>query len=339
MASATASRSGSRRLISQLPALLERLPRPDQAGTFSVVAAPKEAPYYVGRDNSGYAALLIRTTGASSRVPLVLAGIEARFGVACRIEERGREVRTENLTVVSCRSQERAAERYFLTTMEFLASTLGPNPTAATVAAVVDRLVDLFQRLAKTPRKNMVGLAGELLVIRAATDPASAVRAWRVDQDELYDFAAGSLRLDAKATTTDRRAHEVSFEQANPPPHTTGLLSSFVVQPAAGGFSLAELVSDIEARIDLHDLILKLRTVVADTLGRDVQSALGWSFDLERATSSLRMYDMSVIPAIRPPLPAGVSGVRFLADLAGCRQLGKARIDAFAPAERALLPP
>lgn len=326
-------------MISQLPALLERLPRPEQAGTFSVVPAPTKAAYYVGRDNAGYAALLIRTTGASSRVPLVLAGIEARFSVACRIEERDRDVRTENLTVVSCRSQERAVERYFLMTLEFLASTLGPNPTVAAVAEVVDRMVDLFQRLAKTPKKNMVGLAGELLVIRAATDPASAVRAWRVDQEERYDFAVGSVRLDAKATTTERRTHEVSFEQANPPPGTTGILSSFVVQPSAGGFSLSELISDIEARIELHDLVLKLRTVVADTLGRDMQSALGWSFDLARATASMRMYDMSVIPAIRPPLPASVSGVRFLAELAGCRQLGKAQIDVLASIERALLPP
>jgi hypothetical protein len=53
----------------------------------------------------------------------------------------------------------------------------------------------------------------------------------------------------------------------------------------------------------------------------------------------MRMYDMSVIPAIRPPVTAGVSGVRFLAELAGCRQLGKAQIDALASVERALLPP
>lgn len=222
--------------------------------------------------------------------------------------------------------------------VDLKASTLGPNPTVAAVAEVVDRMVDLFQRLAKAPRKNMVGLAGELLVIRAATDPASAVRAWRADQDERYDFAVGSIRLDAKATTTERRTHEVSFEQANPPPGTTGILTSFVIQPSAGGFSLSELISEIEARIALHDLVLKLRTVVADTLGRDMQSALGWSFDLARATASMRMYDMSVIPAIRPPLPADVSGVRFLAELAGCRQLGKAQIDVLGSAERALLP-
>ncbi|SOC13195.1 hypothetical protein SAMN05877809_106217 [Rhodobacter sp. JA431] len=116
-------------------------------------------------------------------------------------------------------------------------------------------------------------------------------------------------------------------------------VASFIVQPSGGGISISELLSGIEARIQVHDLILKLRTVVADTLGRDMQSALSWSFDLQRATSSMRIFDVSTIPAIRGPLPAGVSGVRFLVDLAGCRQLSRARIDALVSAERALLPP
>lgn len=94
-----------------------------------------------------------------------------------------------------------------------------------------------------------------------------------------------------------------------------GMPSSFVIQLCEGGFSLSELLSDIEALIEHHDLVLKLRTVVAETFGHDVQAPLGWSFDLTGATASLRMYDMSVIPAIRPPLPAGVAGVRFRPNL------------------------
>lgn len=326
-------------MTGQFSALLERLARPDQAGTFSVIPAPSQHSYYVGRSSSGCAALLIQTTGASNRVPMLLAGIEACFSVACRIEERDRDARTENLTVVACKSQDRAVEQYFLSTMEFLTSALGPFPTVAAVAEMVDRLVDLFQRLARPSRRPLVGLVGELLVIRAAANPAAAVCAWRVDQDERYDFTAGDLRLDAKATTTDRRAHEVSFEQANPPHGTMGILASFIVQPSGGGFSVADLLSDIEARIQAHDLILKLRTVVADTLGRDMQSALGWSFDLARATSSAKMYDVGIIPAVRPPLPAGVSGVRFTVDLAGCRRLSRARINSLDHSVRALLPP
>ena len=78
--------------------------------------------------------------------------------------------------------------------------------------------------------------------------------------------------------------------------------------------------------------------VQGETQRRDMQSALGWSFDLARATSSVRVYDMSTIPAIRPPIPASVSGVRFLVDVANCRQLGRTRIDALTSPERALMP-
>lgn len=326
-------------MTGQFPVLLDCLARPDQPGAFSVIPVASRPAYYVGRTNSGCAALLIRTAGSSTKVPLVLAGIEARFSVTCRIEERDGDTRKENLTVIICRSQDRVIERYFLNTMEFLTSAMGSLPTVSAVAEAVDRLVELFQRLARPSRRQLVGLVGELLVIRAATDPSAAVRAWRVDQDERYDFSVGDLRLDAKATSTDRRTHEVSFEQANPPTCSVGILMSFIVQPSGGGFSLANLLADIEARIEGHDLILKLRTVVADTLGRDMQSSLGWAFDLARATSSTKVYDVSTIPAIRPPLPAGVSGVRFIIDLAGCSQLSRARIDALAYPERTLLPP
>jgi hypothetical protein len=65
--------------------------------------------------------------------------------------------------------------------------------------------------------------------------------------------------------------------------------SFFAVQPTEGGFSLAKHVSDIEARIERHNLKPKLRTVPADTRGRDVQTAPGWSFDPGRATLSVRM--------------------------------------------------
>lgn len=326
-------------MTKQLFTLFERLPRPEQTGRFSVISVPSQHACYVGRDSSGCAAVLIRTTDSSTRVPLILAGIEARFSIGCRIEVRDGDARTENLTVVTCRTQDRALERYFFATMEALGSALGPRPTVRTVAEFVDRLVDLFQKLAKPPRRPLVGLVGELLVIRAAADLTAAIRAWRVDQDERYDFSLGNLRVDAKATTSERRCHEVSFEQANPPPGTTGILASFIVQPSSGGLSLGDLLSDIEGRIEAHDLILKLRTVVADTLGRDMHLGLSWAFDLPRATSSAKMFDVSAIPALRPPLPAGVSGVRFVVDLVGCSEFSRSRVEELANAERALLPP
>jgi hypothetical protein len=256
----------------------------------------------------------------------------------CQVAEDGGDERIENLTAIVCASRAPGIENYFVSTMELLSSILDEAPTLTAVADAVDRLVELFQRLRRPARKATVGLVGELLVIRAAADAELAVRAWRADPDERYDFALGNLRIEAKASSGQRRLHDVSFEQANPPPECVGLLASILVAQSAGGASLRALVEEIETRLTKHEAVLKLRSVIADTLGQDLPAALGWSFDLHHAVSSIRLYDLRAMPAIRPPLPKGVFGVRFNVDVEGCRHLDPRRIGGLDPDSRGLLP-
>lgn len=303
-------------------ALLRTVAAPSTDDLFHVLRLPGHRAYYVGRDASGSASILIRASGSGRTVPLRLAGIEARFDVPCKVAEPGARERTETLTVILCLSREPGVETYFASAAEALIELLGPAPAAAEVSEAVQRLVDLFQKLRKPPRRSLVGLVGELGVIWAARDAAAAVSAWRADPDGRYDFVRGTLRVDAKASTDRRRWHGVSFEQANPPPGTFGLLASVWVEAAGGGISVSEHIAAIEARLGAdHASILRLRSIVADTLGDTLVAAMDWRFDLVVATSSLALFDMRAIPAIRPPLPPGVTGVRFIADLDGSPQL------------------
>lgn len=318
--------------------LLEQLNRPDVPGTYSVAPISTRSKHYVGRDHQGHAAVLIQTSGSATRVPLLLSGIAAQFGVSCRIEERNSTSRLEQLSVITCMALDRQLEAYFSTIMGALVSALAPLPTIEDVVALVERLVDMFQRLSRPPKRLVAGLAGELLVIRNALDPASAIRAWRQDQSERWDFAADSLRLDAKATTTERRSHEVSYEQANPPAGILSLFSSVIVYAISGGQTISDLLHEIEDHVAEHSLSLKLRAVVADTMGKDLFSALEWAFDRERADDSLRLYLGDSIPAIRPPLPAGVSGVRFTADFESCQPVTSSWLAHLPRAAQAILP-
>ena len=84
--------------------------------------------------------------------------------------------------------------------------------------------------------------------------------------------------------------------------------------------------------------MVRLRTIVADTLGTDLPSALGWRFDLRLARSSLALFDLRGIPAIRGSLPDGVSGVRFTSDIDTCQPLAKSEISQMGAAARAILP-
>lgn len=317
--------------------LLGRLAAP-AGGGFNVLQLPGLAGYYAGRDCEGGATLLIRATGASRTVPLVLAGLAASFDVPCRIQEPGGAERVERLTSVTCRSREPAIEAYFAGVVEIMIPMLGPLPSADAVSDALSDLADLFQKLRSTPRRSVTGLVGELMVIRAARDPIGAVWAWRADPDERFDFAAGSLRLEAKASGTRARLHSLSLEQANPAPGSVGYLASVLVEQMAGGTSLSNLIDAIAASLAIPRATMRLQTIVADTLGQDLASAMSRRFDLALAASSLQFYDLREIPALRERPPPGVTGVRFTSDLAACQPLGPADYEQLEPSARLLLP-
>lgn len=76
------------------------------------------------------------------------------------------------------------------------------------------------------------------------------------------------------------------------------------------------IFDEISARVAARpELAFKLHEVVAATLGAGLNEGLSISFDVRLAEASLRFFDLTAIPAIRTPLPAGVSDVHFRSDL------------------------
>lgn len=282
---------------------------------FNVAVIPQKPAYYAGRDNEGRAALLVRSGGGDRPAPLALSGIDARFATPCSIVTEGSE-RIDTFSTIVCLSKDRGVEEYFCSIGESLVAVLGASPSTADVCRAVLQLVDIFQKLKAPPRRSIVGLLGELCLIAAARDPGAAVRAWRIEGEERFDFVADELRLDVKATTLRGRSHSISFEQANPPPDTTSIIASIWIETVGGGSTVADLVNAIELRLGPDgDAVLRLRQTIADSLGDTLPLAMATRFDMALARSSLRFYDGSDIPALRPPLPLDVSGVQFTSEL------------------------
>jgi hypothetical protein len=95
-----------------------------------------------------------------------------------------------------------------------------------------------------------------------------------------------------------------------------GLAASLFVERASGGTSLRELIADIDRLAGSStELVMKLHTIVAATLGQAMREALDIRFDQHLAKESLRFYDMRRIPAIRAEAPTGVSEIHFRSDL------------------------
>lgn len=271
--------------------------------------------------------------------PIRLAAIEARFGAGCTIKPIDGEPREETLTTVVCTSPDPQAQTYFVHVCETIVRILGPSPSLKMVIEVVQRLVELFRRLTKPASRSVIGLLGELSLIARSQDAATTVAAWRSSDTNRFDFSAEDVRLDVKASGDRTRAHHLSAEQCQPPSGTTGLLVSIFIEGSGGGTSLGDLLAQIEHRLGANNaLILKVQETVAETLGDTLPASMAMRFDDRLAQTSVQIYDLRAVPAIRDGIPPDVSQVHFRSDLSRTKPLSVADIAELSPIGRAMLP-
>lgn len=295
--------------------------------------------HYIGRNAQGFPALLIGSERGGFHAPVKLALIEARFGAECEIQPPDGALRREYLTTITCTSPDAQAQAYFVHVCETITRILGPLPTLPLVIDVVERLIDLFRRLAKPAARSLTGLIGELCILAWSRDIASATAAWRSSDVDRFDFSTRDIRLDVKTSSDRRRIHHLSAEQCQPPKGTIGLLVSIFVEASGGGLSVQELVRVIEGRLGQHqDLVLKVQQTVAETLGESLPSALSARFDEHLARSSIQFFDMAMVPAVRGELPSEVTQVHFRSDLTNIVPLSESEVEGLSATAAAWLP-
>jgi hypothetical protein len=209
--------------------------------------------------------------------------------------------------------------RYFLYLADLILRILGPAPTLAAVISAAEHLARMFQVLSQPARKPLTGLIGEMLIIARSAEPAATTMAWRSAIDDTFDFASDDLRIEVKAGQGRVRQHYLAYDQCHPPQGTVGILASLFVESSGGGLSVGELLREIEqGLVGQPGALMRLQEVFAQTLGTTVVTALEERFDRDLADDSLQLFDLAEVPAVRGPLPRGVSQVRFRADLGVC---------------------
>ena len=325
------------RILASIPWPLESQRR--DGLTYFVRRIPGVTGHFFGRDGQGRPCLLIATSDVFPSAPLILASIEVRFSIPCRIEiPKGAEA-TDIFTAVLCTSQDPTLQGYFVHVCETVVRVVGREPTFQRVVECVQRFVDLFERLLRPSSRSVEGLFAELYFIYSSRSPSVAVEAWHSKIDERFDFSIGDIRLEVKATGTRQRVHNFSLEQCVPPLGTRGILVSFFVETSGGGVSLLELVERVEGQLEGDvDLVLKLQETIAKSFGSTAAAALSVRFDEELTKSSLRVYELEMIPAVRAAVPSEVSQVRFRSDITRAPTANVMAIGAQHWYARALLP-
>lgn len=308
----------SRRLFDAFESIRPVVSERSSIAHYSVKAVPGTANYFVGKDPEGLACFLVSTRHRSGRMfpPIRLANLDAQFEVLCEITIDGATVRKCHLTVVRCLDSKSEVTRYFLSVCETILRIVGDHPRSVDLARAVIRLAAIFRSVRKAPSRSVYGLFGELYLILRSGDAVTAVLAWRSDVNSRFDFSSGDIRLEVKVTSGRGRLHTFSYDQCNPPSGAVAAVASLNTEQTAGGTSLGSVLSQVAARVASRvDLVLKLHETVAETLGTSFSDGLARRFDMRLAESSLSFFRIDDVPAIRGPLPAGVSDVRFRSDL------------------------
>lgn len=308
-----------------LRAQLDTELQPGEPDTIIALPVPGFNRYHLGLSNIGQLCALIETHGRRGGADVQLRNLVVRQGVRCRVRVNGADDQVLNGCLIICRSELPALTDLFLRLYADAIGELGANPSPAAVTAWLRRLTNLLSRLEEDSRRRLQGLWAELLIIKDLGDPLLALRRWRVDPHERFDFLGAGFGLEVKSCRDFDRVHEFALEQLRPPQGLEVWIASMVVRRDPTGSSVLNLLSEVEAQISDLDVRQALRENVFASAGTALEDDEHHLFDVGLARESLRFLDVVAVPSVRGEIPTEVRSVRIQSCCAGVLEVGSAR--------------
>jgi hypothetical protein len=298
---------------------------PDQTLAVSAVAHSGGAQVFAGASAGGeYVLAIVAHPGASAPVPVHMAALSAEFGVQYVLDE-GATQQALRVSVLQCRSLDAEVRTLFASFAFELLSALPRDPREADVADELGTWLGLFWRLQAPSRTDVVGLVGELILIRTAPRPEEWVRAWHSVPTSTLDFMLTdpSIEVEVKATQSATRSHTISADQA----FSLGnrYFASLHVELRDTGTTIGDLAREIADGLGTAADREKFWRILAAECGASFGDFMTERFIAERSRESLEFFKRDDIP--RPelgyPLPAGVSGLTFRSDFSSSPSQGR----------------
>jgi hypothetical protein len=190
------------------------------------------------------------------------------------------------------------------------------NLTLKDIQTAIIKIIEVFKSLTEECKKSILGLWGELFVISESFNPKVLINAWHNYPEQLFDFDNGCEKIEVKTTVLQNRIHSFSSSQLNPPNNVNVIIASILTYPDSEGITCLELIDRFRELIDDERLLLKLDSIIVQTLGNKLNEARISRFNLKFAQKSIQFYNYSLIPRIKENfIPEGVNRVRYSSDL------------------------
>lgn len=277
--------------------------------------------HFVVRPLKGYPGILIAKGQGLSAILLIemfgedgalrslpFSALEISMGSTLEITLEDGAVRRGTFALVGLRDAQSPLLESFIVVLSSIVSTLGSDSNSAEVWSQLELVGELFAAQERPSRADIVGLAGELLLISTSADVPSVARAWHPSVTDRYDFAFDSSYLEVKTTTSAQRCHFFSASQLEAADRRV-VVASIQIIPSASGLSLLQLSDSICGQLAQPDA-QKFRNGVFSTIGSDLEALSDFRFSLA-TEQSIRFYDAAYLPAVSASDLVRVSNIRF----------------------------
>jgi hypothetical protein len=275
-------------------------------------------------DASDHPSLLFETTEGDEQPDLKLKYVEVEFARRCDISMEGGGRRVGTFTAVSFKDDDADLVRIFLRLLEeaFL-SEEGPH-SSQEIRSKIIALADIFSRL-ETNVKDVIGLWGELFVIRRSRDPVKVARAWCLAKSAQFDFLGENHVLEVKATTKARRLHRFSLEQVRPSSGLNPYICSILLVELPSGITVGELMDEVLELIEDANDRSRVFHQCLKKGGKDIYSST-LPLAVFPDGTSLAVFSASTIPVPQVDDSVPIYNVRFDADLTEVQALSASKM-------------
>lgn len=273
---------------------------------------------YIARGPNGEPTVLVANSGGRAQVaPIELSNLLVEF--AAPMEVHHEDGVTQGTFIVLAASYNRPdLYEAFCSMVEAAVSGLTSNPTTLEVENTVQALIELFRAASSPPKKTVVGLWGELLLIDASPDPTVAIRAWHVTPFDTHDFVLGTRAIEVKSTERTERIHEFNHSQLVHAAGKTVIVISVLLRRSSTGASCQDIADAILLRLSDQQARLKLMRVVHESLGDEIQETCDIRFDRKEALNLIRQVHADMLPVVVVPPNSGISNISYSINLDAC---------------------
>lgn len=270
---------------------------------------------WLSLDAQGQPYLLFEMAEDDGQPDLKLKSVEVRFACPCDIQLQDGSALSGTYTLVSLTNDDPDIIRVFLRLLEEAFLAPDADHSAAAIRDQILAFADLFARL-NDDLKDVVGLWGELHIIRTAQDVNAAARAWSSSARARYDFMTEGFALEVKTTLKSTRQHRFSLEQLRPNADICVYIASVLLVELPRGEAVCELIDEIYAALDDLESRARffrqcLRKGGADVYGSDLR------LNTFPDGASIALYDAKNLPVPSIKFEEPISNIRFSIDLSG----------------------